>query len=251
MSSIKILIVEDEELIAEDMANKLTKFGYEVTDCVDNCNDALLSAKNNLPDLIFLDIMIARELDGIETAIKLKEIDDFPIIFLTNLSDDKTLQRAEVTNPAAYLLKPFSAEQLNVSIRTALRNSVEKRKAVFKDVAVESPDSLVKKDTLFLKDTQGTYIKYKIAEILFIEAGRAYCDIYLKDGTKLTQSSNMGVMNAKINHPDLIRVHRSHTVNIENIDAIKGKGNILVLSGHEVPVSDSFKEELLKRLQLI
>lgn len=249
MSSIKILIVEDEELIAEDMANKLTKFGYEVTDCVDNCNDALLSAKNNLPDLIFLDIMIAGELDGIETAVKLKEIDDFPIIFLTNLSDDKTLQRAEVTNPAAYLLKPFSAEQLNVSIRTALHNSVEKRKAVFKDVAVESPDTLVKKDTLFLKDSQGIFRKYHIADILYIEADRAYCDINLKNGTMLKQATNMKAMGEKINHPNLIKVHRSCIANIDNVDGVRG--NELLFGEKKILISEPYREEVFKRLNLL
>ncbi len=249
MPSIKILIVEDEELIADDMANQLIKLGYEITDCVDNCDSALQSVKNNLPDLIFLDIMIAGKKNGIETAIMLKAIDDFPIIFLTNLSDSKTLQKALATNPAAYLIKPFSANQLHVSIHTAINNSAEKRKISIDDIEPEHPNAVVRKGKLFLKDSNDTYKKYDIADILFIEADRAYCHIYLTNKTKLTQSISMGALNIKINHDSLIRAHRSHVVNINNVDAVKG--NVLVLGDYEIAVGDTFKEDVFKHLPLI
>lgn len=246
MASVKVLIIEDEELIAEDMANKLTKFGYEITDYVETCADALESIKRTPPDVIFLDIIIAGEYDGIDTALKIKAIEDFPIIFLSNISDSNTLQRALATNPANYLKKPFTPDQLHISVQTALFNHAEKRRVGINDAFIENPEALVRKDKLFLKDANDTYRKYDISNILFIEADRAYCHIYMADGTKLTQSVNMGAMSVKINHPNLIRVHRSHIVNIDNVDAVKG--NVLILGKHEVIVSETFKEEVFKHL---
>ena len=265
MSKTKILIVEDEHIIAEDMANKLSKSGYDVTDCVDNCEDAIESVKNNPPDLIFMDIAISGRMDGIETAETLKLMGDFIVIFLTNLHDEKTMKRAMAVNPANYLHKPFTEHQLHVSIRTALINLAEQQKLNVTDdrddedededvddtiTGNESSIVEILKDRIFIKIDDSIH-NYNIADILYIEADRSYRHIHLKGGKKVTQVGNMGAALKKINHLHLMKVHRSYIVNLENIGRIKNNGSTLVFADEEVPVSDQFKKKLLKKLPIL
>lgn len=250
MSAIKILIVEDEELIAEDIFNKLTKEGYEVIASVNSCEKAIEAAKNNMPDLAFLDVEIEGNKDGIETAKELQKLGEFPVIFLTQFADKETIKRAAEVGPANYLNKPFTEQQLHVSINIALINAANEKNTFIdnNNKQKEAPEALSIQNKLFLKDDKGIFRKYHIDEILFIEAGRAYCYIYTSKG-KLMQSINMKAMEEKINHPKLMRVHRSYVVNIDVIDGIKG--NLLIINDDEIPVSEQYREEVFKNLQLV
>jgi len=248
MASTKILIVEDEILIAEDIAGKLVNAGYEVTGTVDNCDDALQSVNSNPPDLIFLDINIAGDKDGIETAIELRKIDNFLLIFLTHLDDEKTVRRAMEQKPANYLSKPFTEQQLHISIQTALLNIAENKTASFNGGEETEIGNVALPNKLFLRDKNGAFQKYDIDDILYIEADRAYCNIHTKKGS-LTQATNMNAMNEKMNHRKLVRVHRSYIVNIENIDSVKG--NTLIIEKNEIPVSEQYKDSVFKQLRLV
>lgn len=249
MGAIKILIVEDESLIAEDIALKLTNSGYEVTATVDNCEAAIESAKTNQPDIAFLDIEITGEKDGIETAKGLREIGNVAVIFLTKFYDTKMIQKAMAVKPANYLNKPFTEHQLYSSIQMAIYNTVKDREVYPGETASEKvPESLLINDTFYLKDTGGTFQKFNIHDILYIKAGRAYCDIYTKSG-KFMQTVNMKSIGEKMGHPKLVQAHRSYIVNIDAIEAVKG--NTLIIDKEEIPVGGDYKETIFKRLQLI
>lgn len=116
MNEIKILIVEDEPIVALDIKSTLTKLGYTVTDTVTNYDDALSSIRSDEPDIIFMDIHLDNSKSGIETAKEIKKSKDIPIIYLTAFSDDDTMQKAIETNPVGYLIKPFKREELKSSI---------------------------------------------------------------------------------------------------------------------------------------
>lgn len=119
MAKARILIVEDESIIAEDIRFSLEANGYEVCDVLDNGPEALKQAGRFKPDLVLLDIRIAGPLDGIETARQLEQ-QQIPVVFLTAHSDEGTLSRAKTTAPAAYLLKPFDERELCVTLEIAL-----------------------------------------------------------------------------------------------------------------------------------
>lgn len=244
----KILVVEDEVLTAENIAARLTESGYEVTACVDNCAAALQSAQENPPDLVFLDIAIAGDKDGIETAKELQLLGDFPIIFLSNLYDEKTLQRTKAVKPAAYLMKPFPDHQLHVSIQQALFNLANEKEADPKNKEVGEDNFPIVKDTFFIKDSNGTFNKYHVSDILYIEADRAYCNIKTTSGL-LMQTTNMKDFSGKINHRNFIKVHRSWIVNVEKIDSIKG--NMVVIQGKDIPFTSEYKDDLMKHLRLV
>jgi hypothetical protein len=127
MPLIKILIVEDEAIIAEDIASKLKRMGYEVVNTVASGEEAIALAIETKPDLILMDIVLQGEIDGIEATQKIHDHLDIPVIYLTAYADQVTLERAKVTQPFGYLLKPFQAEELHTTIEISLsRHALEK-----------------------------------------------------------------------------------------------------------------------------
>ena len=115
----KILIVEDERIIAEDIRKCVLNCNYDVIGIVPTGEDVLLIIKEQKPDLILMDIMLEGKLDGIETAEKIISKYDIPVIYITANADDTMLKRAKKTNPYGYLLKPFEEIDLNAALEIA------------------------------------------------------------------------------------------------------------------------------------
>ncbi|MEY3870614.1 MAG: hybrid sensor histidine kinase/response regulator [Microcoleaceae cyanobacterium] len=120
MSQIRILIVEDELLIAKGVSRKLEKLGYQVVNIVSSGESAIASATELKPDLILMDIVIKGDMDGIETAAKINKILNIPVVFTTAYDDEETLKRAEKTGSYGYILKPIKDRDLNATIKMAL-----------------------------------------------------------------------------------------------------------------------------------
>lgn len=116
---LKLLIVEDESLVALDLEDRLTKLGYVVAGVVDNGADALAHARDTKLDLVLMDVHIHGETDGIQTAAALRETAQVPVVFLTAHADEATLQRAGLTEPFGYVLKPFDERELRATIQMA------------------------------------------------------------------------------------------------------------------------------------
>jgi len=120
MIKTKILIVEDEAIVALDMKSSIAKMGYEVTNTVTNHDDAINSVITNKPDFIIMDINLENSKDGIETVHSIQKIENIPIIYLSAFSDDETTDRAVQTNPLGYLIKPFNIAELKTTISLGL-----------------------------------------------------------------------------------------------------------------------------------
>lgn len=120
MIKTKILVVEDEIIIAMEIADRLKSMGYDVLRIVANGEMAIKTTKSENPDLILMDIMIQGDMDGIETATKIHTFSDVPVIYLTANADESTLERAKVSDAFGYLIKPFEEKELNTTIEMAL-----------------------------------------------------------------------------------------------------------------------------------
>lgn len=120
MNKGRILIVEDEVIIAMEIADRLRSMGYEIIKIVSNGDHAIQTVKDNKPDLILMDIMIQGDFDGIETATRIKSFSDTPVIYLTANADESTLERAKSSDAFGYLIKPFEEKELKTSIEMAL-----------------------------------------------------------------------------------------------------------------------------------
>lgn len=138
MAKANILIVEDEALIAKDIKETLEALGYNVLATVDNGKDAINLAKESKPDLILMDIVIKGPLDGIQTTEKIHSELDIPVIYLTAYADESKLQRAKITEPFGYIIKPFEEKALHSAIEMALyRHKSEKEKQALKEQVIK------------------------------------------------------------------------------------------------------------------
>ncbi|WP_263833911.1 response regulator [Sulfurospirillum oryzae] len=120
MTKTKILIVEDEAIVALDIKKALIQLGHDVITMVTNHDDAIRSVEKNRPDIIIMDIYLNNSLDGIQTAEDIQKIHAIPILYLSAFADDETINRAVKTNPIGYLTKPFKREELKSTIQLGL-----------------------------------------------------------------------------------------------------------------------------------
>jgi DNA-binding response OmpR family regulator len=124
----RVLIVEDETLIAEELKDRLERFGFSVIGAVDNAEEGIQIATSELPDLVLMDIRLKGEKDGVQAAIEIRRQVDVPVVYLTAYSDRATLDRAKNSEPYGYVLKPFHERELQVTIELAMhRHSLERQ----------------------------------------------------------------------------------------------------------------------------
>jgi len=116
----KIMIVEDESIVAMEIRSSLTDLGYTVTAIASSGEVALKRVAETQPDLVLMDINLKGNMDGVQTAEQVRANFGIPVIFLTAYADNNTLQRAKLTEPFGYILKPFEEKELNISIEMAL-----------------------------------------------------------------------------------------------------------------------------------
>ena len=120
MSNSRILIVEDEGIIAKDIQSTLNRSGYSVIGIASSGEEAIKKAMEIHPDLVLMDIVLEGAMDGVEAAEHIRDHFDIPVVYLTAYSDDTTLQRAKITEPSGYILKPFQEKELYTTIEMAL-----------------------------------------------------------------------------------------------------------------------------------
>ncbi len=129
MNPKKILIVEDEKIVALGIKRMLKNLGYLVPSIASSGKEAISKAEITFPDLILMDIMLKGDMDGVEAADRIRREFDIPIVYLTAYSDDRILERAKLTKPFGYIIKPFEENNLRTTIELALNNyRVEKNK---------------------------------------------------------------------------------------------------------------------------
>ena len=122
-----ILIVEDESIIAMEISSRLQKLGYRVAAITHNGPEAIDKAEKLRPDLVLMDIFLKGKMDGVEAAATIKKRYEIPVIYLTANTDEQTFQRAKVTEPFGYLLKPFEERELHTTIEIALYKAAAER----------------------------------------------------------------------------------------------------------------------------
>ncbi len=125
MPKTKVLIVEDEIIIALEMKQCLEKLDFEITNTAKNYNSAIKSCQMNKPDIILMDINLKNSKDGIETVKKIHLTNNIPVIYITAFSDEYTIKRAIETKPVSYLIKPFKREELKSNILLGLYKQKE------------------------------------------------------------------------------------------------------------------------------
>ncbi|WP_292377269.1 response regulator [Methanosarcina sp. UBA289] len=117
----RILVVEDEHIVAMGIKKMLKSLGYTVTGIASSGEDAISKAESTFPDVVLMDIMLKGDMDGVEAAMEIKKMFNVPVVYLTAYSDSKILERAKRTEPFGYIIKPFDEKDLYSSIEVALQ----------------------------------------------------------------------------------------------------------------------------------
>jgi len=229
----KIVIVEDEPIIASDIEMTLEEIGYEVVGIEEDAESALKSIKKNTPDLVLLDINLEGDIDGIMLAKDINTQFGIPFVFLTSNTDNLTINRVKRTKPAGFIVKPFSEKDLKSSIEIALFQKNE--------------NTTTKKETkyFFVKDFQ-EYVKISIEDLMFIKAEDNYSRLFTNKSSFIL-SQTLKKMEAKLPESKFIRIHRSFIVNLNFID--KYKEGAIYIGKHKLPIGRSYQEAFFKKIQ--
>ena len=233
MLSVKIGVVEDEMIIATSIVNTLKKLNYKVATPASSYADALQMIEKEQPNLLLLDINLGGQKDGIDVAEFVRANHHLPVIFLTANSDITTVQRAKKVKPNAYLLKPFTKDDLFASIEIDISNFQGNN------------DSIVQKESILFK-TGYDYINLKFSDIVFIESNDNYVAVHMLSGKPTIIRSTLGDMLHKLPPASFTRISRSVIVNHASIQKI-GIDQITV-SDKTFAITSKYKQELLDKL---
>lgn len=242
MPKIKILVVEDEIVIADDICDTLRELDYELLEPALNYTEALQTLEKEQPDLALLDIQLGGQKDGIDLAWKIKEDFDIPFIFLTSNADAATVNRAKKLAPPAYLMKPFNKNDLYTSIEIALYNYSLHRE----EKSVQQEENLVIKDAIFIKEKDRFY-KVRFDEIAYIKSTHVYLEINTVGVKKYVIRGAIKSLKEKL--PEhFFQTNRSHLINLDHLEAIDT--NVVIIRGQEVPIGRTFRSDLFSKLNV-
>lgn len=228
MKDFNILIVEDELMIAEMSKEMLLELGYNVIGIAKNYAQAKTYLSNSTKiDLVILDINLSQEKDGIDLAKEIEKKHEFPFIYLTSYSDPRTIKNASSTTPSAYLLKPYTKEDL------------------FTTVEIIRARARVKGLNLSIVIKEGHLnIRVKVEDIIYIKSDNNYLEIFTTDKRHILRSSLESFL-LDLNNEILVRTHRSYAININKITAVNGQN--IFINDTKYPLSRTHREEVLMR----
>lgn len=250
MAKINVLVVEDESIVSKDIQQSLTKLGYKIIGAAASGEKAIEIIQTETPDVILMDIMLKGELNGIETARRIKKKHNVPVIYLTAYADEDTLSKAKVTEPHGYILKPFKEIDLHTTIEMAIyKHEQEKTIKKERDLYYSLVENSDKDGFIFVK-ANSKLVKINNNEIFFVEALKDYVTINLK-AKRYTIHSTMKDIESKLHPKEFARVHRSFIVRLDKIKSIEQNNIILEEEKKILPIGGSYKEELGKKINLI
>jgi len=239
MAILKIGVVEDELIIARTILNTLDELGYSHCGPAINYTEAMQMLEHDKPDLLLLDIQLSGKKDGIDVAQKLNELYCIPFIFLTANSDPETIDRAKKVKPHAYIVKPFTKEELFAAIEIAFSNFTGYT------ARQEPAPAYHTKDFMFVKDGY-VFRKIFFSELVYFESDANYVTLHLTSQKKVMVRSTLNDFIEQLDSKIFVRIHRSYSININLLQDIFPTE--VSIQGIRVPISKSYREELFKAL---
>ncbi|MDO9541050.1 MAG: response regulator [Kiritimatiellia bacterium] len=258
MNKRKILIVEDERIVALDLQQRLARLGGEVVGNVASGDEALRRIKKDEPDLILTDIKLGGDLDGIELAVAVRNRFGLPVIFVTAYSDDKTLARVKASGACGFIIKPFTDEELQVTIEIGLhehelevklKQSEEQYRHLFDDAPVGYHEIDLKGNLTRINRTELEMLGYDMAEMI----GRpVWSFLHEKDAVRKTVSEKLSADEFSPRPFERNYVCRAGCllpVLVQDYPIRDGKGKLLGVRSTIQDIS-SLKEEQAQRMRL-
>jgi two-component system LytT family response regulator len=246
MDNINILIIEDNPQDSAQLKMVLeTK--YTVVGVAANLNDALNLFGKNKVDVLIVDVFLNGKPDGISFVETINSLTNGskPVVFLTSSKDRQTFERAKLTRPFNFLMKPFNELEIMYSIELAM----EKFYGQHHVFTSEDRDTVISQEYLFIKKKEALK-KVKIMDIIYIEVEERYCNI-ITDKEKFVILISLTKILEMMDATKFCQTHRNYIVNTEKIIEILPADNLIILEGdHRVTLSDKYKS-FTKQFQIL
>lgn len=228
MQKVKVAVVEDEVLFAVKLCACLEELDYEVLEPATTYTEGLELIEREKPDILISDIGLAGSKSGIDLALKLREVADLPIIFLTSFSDKVTIDKAKIAQPNAYLVKPFKKEELYSAIEIAIFNfqSIPKKPKKIREHFVKLREA---------------YVKIKEEDIVFVKSDHVYLEINTVDEKRYVIRKSISEYEEELGF-NFLRVHKSYIINSNYIERLENEN--VIVKGVDIPVSRTYREAL-------
>lgn len=214
MNGIKVLIVEDEVLISEELKGLLEEDGYEVVGIAEDFETALAIIEDINPDIALLDINLQNKDEGFRVASYLNNSLSVPYLFLSSYSDSKTLDKAVKLGPSSYITKPYTKEQVLSAVKVL--------------------STKIKPKEFILIKSEHQIQKVYVGDILWIKADDVYIEIRLKR-SKIVLRTSIKRFLEEFSINNIVRVHRSYAVNLKHVDSVTAIS--VNVSGKKLPLS--------------
>lgn len=240
---IKILIVEDDGIIAMDLRETLEESGHKVVAVALNFEQAVAAVKMHGPDLALIDIRLENSShNGIETASEMLSIHRMPIIYLTANSEQQTFLKARETGPAAYLLKPFRSDELKFQVEMAYYN--------FRSAVKFAPD-VAGSGLIYLPVDKG-YKKIDRDDVLYLSAEGSYVEVFMmgREAPYLI-STNLGNLAQYFVSANFYRLSRSLVINLHHLERLESNHLFMTGSNAAIRIPISNRRELMNKLMVI
>ena len=240
----RIMIIEDDLLIAEDLIDKLSDLGYTVVGNARNSEEALAMAQKERPEVVIADILLEDSADGIETVRNILTFHLCPVIYLTANSEAAMVKKALATHPAAFMLKPYKISEFAINIDLAVKN--------FKEKYAQMPTGNYMDEAIFVADNY-LYQRVRKEDFFYVEADGAYVQIVATEKT-FPLTTNLKTFIDQFNHPDFYWVSRKHYVKMRRVAKING--NLLYTDGpeeqaYQINISRKDRNAILARFAII
>ena len=233
MNKNKVIIIEDEMVIATSISNKLIKLNYLPFPPCASYREAIELLENESPDIALIDIRIKGQKDGIDLALYIREHYSMPIIFITANSDPITLQKAKLAQPNAYLIKPFTQTDLYTTIEIAILN-FELSQGI---------DTTIKK-TILLKQGKAE-IKIAINDIYYIESKGNYLNIISANSKQQTIRGTLNDLEKLLPKEFFHKISRSHIVNF--IHASELETERIKVGNYYLKLNEIYRKEIIEK----
>ncbi len=224
----KILIVEDEQIIAENLRLILNENGYTFVDVAMDVEETTSLFKKNTYDLVLMDINLGDNspMNGIELIKWLAKIYSFSFLYVTANTDENTIKKAKVTNPAGYIVKPFVSASIYANVAIVLNS--------------------IKQEDIFSFFNKGMQQKVLLTDIAYLEADGAYVYIYTLKNTKYLIRKSL--LEFKDLYPSaFLRIHKSILINKQHIQGYTSQS--VQINGQKLPLGRAFKQQFIMQIK--
>jgi len=249
-SALSVLIVEDEFLVAADIEESLESLGYKIQNTVASGEAAIAEVEKNLPDIILMDIVLKGEMSGIEAAIMIQHKHNVPIIYLTANADVSTVEKAKLSLPYGYILKPFTDKELHTVIEVArfkfesdikYKMDSDQFNRFFKQAVQDENDIKI------IESSDGLE-KIDLKKVYFVESGNNQTLIHMLNDIVIAKTA-MAELEHYFPAETFVRVSKDYLINVQKIFLVKLPEIIIADKMTVIVVEDKYKREIEDRIK--